>query len=51
MIPESLQGLARQETQAPDLGSRGGGGGHPTHPNNALGGWASRALLAQETAA
>ena len=35
MIPESLQGLARQETQAPDLGSRGGGAGTrptPTTP-------------------
>ena len=33
MIPESLQGLARLETQAPDRRSRGGGR-HPTHPNN-----------------
>ena len=52
-IPESLQGLARRET--PALGSRGGGRGrgrgrHPAHPSTALGGRASRMLLAQETA-
>ena len=48
MIPESLQGLARLETPA-EQGR--GAGTRPTPTTNALGGRASRALLAQETAA